>query len=79
MAINSQFESLVEQAAIKWFKDLGYEYSHGSQISNEDRKDTTEVVLNKVLLDSLKRINSKVKQSCIEEAASWMLFRWYCH
>lgn len=68
MAINSQFESLVEQAAIKWFKDLGYEYSHGSQISNEDRKDTTEVVLNKVLLDSLKRINSKVKQSCIEEA-----------
>jgi hypothetical protein len=26
MAINSQFESLVEQAAIKLFKYLGYEY-----------------------------------------------------
>jgi type I restriction enzyme R subunit len=35
MAINSQFESLVEQAAIKWFKDLGYEYLHGSQISSD--------------------------------------------
>lgn len=68
MAINSQFESLVEQAAIKWFKDLGYEYLHGSQISSDDRQDTTEVVLNKVLMDSLKNINPEVKESCIEEA-----------
>ncbi|NFO15531.1 type I restriction endonuclease subunit R [Clostridium botulinum] len=68
MDINSQFESLVEQAAIKWFKDLGYEYSHGSQISRDDRKDTTEVVLNKVLMDSLKKINSEVRESCIEDA-----------
>ncbi|MBN1078300.1 type I restriction endonuclease subunit R [Clostridium botulinum] len=68
MDINSQFESLVEQAAIKWFKDLGYEYSHGSQISRDDRKDTTEVVLNKVLMDSLKNINSEVRESCIEDA-----------
>ena len=68
MDINSQFESLVEQAAIKWFKDLGYEYSHGSQISSDDRKDTTEVVLNKVLMDSLKNINSEVRESCIEDA-----------
>ncbi|HBJ1649205.1 type I restriction endonuclease subunit R [Clostridium botulinum] len=68
MDINSQFESLVEQAAIKWFKDLGYEYSHGSQISRDDRKDTTEVVLNKVLMNSLKKINSEVRESCIEDA-----------
>lgn len=68
MALNAGFESLVEQAAIKWFKDLGYDYIHGSKISIEDRKDTTEVVLNKVLMDSLKRINSKVKKECIEDA-----------
>ena len=45
MALNSQFETLVEQAAIKRFKDLGYEYLHGSQVSSDDRNDTTEVVL----------------------------------
>ena len=68
MALNAGFESLVEQAAIKWFKDLGYDYIHGSKISAEDRKDTTEVVLNKVLMDSLKKINPNVKGECIQEA-----------
>lgn len=68
MALNSKFESLVEQAAIKWFKDLGYDYIHGSEISIDDRKDTTEVVLNKVLMDSLKIINPNVKKQCIEDA-----------
>jgi len=68
VAINSQFESLVEQAAIKWFKDLGYDYMNGSKISAEDRKDTTEVVLNKVLMDSLNKINPSVKGECIQEA-----------
>lgn len=68
MSINTRFESIVEQASIKWFKDLGYTYLHGSEISIEDRKDNTEVILNKILMDNLRRLNPKVSEECIEDA-----------
>ena len=54
MNLNQNFESVVEQAAIKWFKDIGYEYLHGNEIPVEDRKDYREVILKNRLYKALK-------------------------
>ncbi len=68
MALNVNFESIVEQAALKWFKDIGYEYTPGSEIPTEDRKDYREVVLKARLYDALTKLNPTLPPSCIEDA-----------
>lgn len=68
MNLNPNFESVVEQAAIDWFKDLGYEYIHGSQIPIEDRADLKEVILKNTLYNALIKLNPHLPMDCIEEA-----------
>lgn len=68
MNLNQNFESVVEQAAIKWFKDIGYEYLHGSEIPVEDREDYREVILKNRLYNALIRLNPELLLDCIEEA-----------
>ena len=68
MNLNQNFESVVEQAAIKWFKDIGYEYLHGSEIPVEDREDYREVILKNRLYNALIRLNPELPLDCIEEA-----------
>ncbi|MDI6600232.1 MAG: type I restriction endonuclease subunit R [Thermoanaerobacteraceae bacterium] len=68
MNINQNFESIVEQAAIKWFKDIGYEYLHGNEIAIEDREDYREVVLKNRLYNALTKLNPSLPSNCIEDA-----------
>lgn len=70
--MNSRFESIVEQASIKWFIDIGYKYLHCSEIPLEDRKDSSEVILSKVLYKSLRNINPNVDEECIDDAIMYL-------
>jgi len=68
MNLNQNFESVVEQAAIKWFKDIDYEYLHGSEIPIEDREDYREVILKDRLYNALVKLNPCLPSNCIEDA-----------
>lgn len=68
MSLNVNFENTVEEAAIKWFKDIGYEYLHGSEISVDDREDYREVILKDRLYNALIRLNPSLPHTCIEDA-----------
>ncbi|GAV21855.1 type I restriction endonuclease subunit R [Carboxydothermus pertinax] len=68
MNLNQNFESVVEEAAINWFCDIGYEYLPGSEIPVEDREDFREVILKNRLYNALIKINPGLPLSCIEDA-----------
>ncbi len=73
MAKASQFtESVVEEAALQYFQELGYAYLPGPEIYSEglfaERKGYGEVVLPKRLRDSLAKINSSLPEAVLEEA-----------
>ena len=68
VSLNTAFESIVEQAAIKWFRDIGYEYLHGTEIPIGDRGSYSEVILKDRLYNALTRINPTLPTSCIEDA-----------
>ena len=65
-------ETLVEQAALDWFKELGYEYVHGPSIAPDgdapERADYGQVVLLRRLQDALHRINPGMPDEVIEDA-----------
>jgi len=65
-------ESVLEQAALDWFLELGYEYVHGAHIAPDgeapERDDYGQVVLVGRLRDALTRINPGVPDDAIEEA-----------
>jgi len=54
-------DTLAEQPAIEWFRELGYEYVFGPDISpggsSVERGDFTEVVLKGRLTPALQRLN----------------------
>ena len=52
-------EYMVEKAAISWFKSIGYEHIHGSELSpeNGERDSYRDVILKRRFLNSIKRIN----------------------
>lgn len=65
-------EDQVEQLAIEWFKELGYDYLLGYDIapdsSDPQRDNYQEVVLTKYLYSSLEKLNPTLPKSAIDEA-----------
>lgn len=65
-------ESHLEEAALEWFEELGYEIVFGPDIAPEgeypERKNYGEVVLAERLKDALARINPHLAIDCLDEA-----------
>jgi type I restriction enzyme R subunit len=72
MANNRFVESQLEEAALEWFEELGYELVFGPDIAPEgdypEREDYSEVILTERLKDALRRINPRMPMSAIEDA-----------
>ena len=72
MTKNTFYESQLEEAALEWFEELGYEVVFGPDIAPEgeypEREDYSEVILAERLRDALGRINPKMPGVAIEEA-----------
>ncbi|MCB9585424.1 MAG: type I restriction endonuclease subunit R [Polyangiaceae bacterium] len=69
----SQFsESVVEEATLEWFEELGYQVVHGPEIapgeSGQERGSYQAVLLEGRLRDALARINPDVPPAAIDEA-----------
>ncbi|NCC51700.1 MAG: type I restriction endonuclease subunit R [Spartobacteria bacterium] len=66
------FESVLEEAAIQYFTELGYAYMPGPEIAHDglfaERSGYGDVVLNGRLRDALVRINPRIPVSAIDEA-----------
>jgi len=65
-------EDQVEQLAIEWFKELGYDYMHGYDISPDSeqpqRKNYQEVLLYERVKSALTKLNPTLPTSAIDEA-----------
>jgi type I restriction enzyme R subunit len=65
-------ESVVEQAALAWFAEIGYDIGHGPDLEPggiiQARANLTDVLLRPRLLDALRRINPGVPEAALEEA-----------
>ncbi len=65
-------EETLENQAIYWFEEGGYQYLHGPDISpdgpSSERVDYQQVVLIGRLLDALSRINPHIPTSALDEA-----------
>ena len=72
MSRNAFYESQLEEAALEWFEELGYEVVFGPDIAPEgdypEREDYSDVILAERLKDALRRINPKMPDSAIEDA-----------
>lgn len=72
MTKNTFYESQLEEAALEWFEELGYEVVFGPDIAPEgeypEREDYSEVILAERLRDALGRINPGMPGVAIEEA-----------
>ena len=66
-------EDDLEQLALTWFQDCGWEYSYGPDIAPDgsapERADYKQVVLVERLLDVLRRLNPEVPDAVLEEVA----------
>jgi type I restriction enzyme R subunit len=64
-------EDQLEQLAIQWFQDTGWNYVHGAVIAPEgvaaEREDFREVVLKGRLAEAVRRLNPKLPESAVEE------------
>jgi len=65
-------EDKVEQLAIEWFKELGYDYLHGYDIapdsSSPERNTYQEVLLSNRLYTALTKLNPTLPKTAIDEA-----------
>ena len=65
-------EDQVEQLAIEWFKELGYDYLHGYEIapdsSDPQRSNYQEVLLSNRLHTALPKLNPTLPTTAIDEA-----------
>jgi len=65
-------EDQVEQLAIEWFKELGYDYELGYDIApdseHSERDNYQEVILSKCLHIALEKLNPTLPKSAIDEA-----------
>ena len=70
-------EDQVELQGIQWFKELGYNYKNGYQISpdgtNPERDDFRKVILEERLSSSLKRINPEIPHKTIINSITQIL------
>src|SRR5699024_9918477 len=55
-------ETLVEYRMINQLQKLGYDYVYGGEL-NQERTSTTEVILNKRLTESVKRLNPWISEN----------------
>ncbi|HEX5364788.1 MAG TPA: type I restriction endonuclease subunit R, partial [Gallionella sp.] len=66
-------EDHLEQLALTWFQDCGWEYCYGPDIAPDgtapERADYKQVVLVERLLDALGRLNPGVPESVLDEVA----------
>ncbi|MDD4913201.1 MAG: type I restriction endonuclease subunit R [Sideroxydans sp.] len=66
-------EDQLEQLALTWFQDCGWEYCYGPDIAPDgtapERADYRQVVLAERLLDALRRLNPGVPESVLDEVA----------
>lgn len=64
-------EDPLEQLAIQWFQDTGWNYVHGAVIAPEgvaaEREDFRAVVLKGRLAEAVRRLNPKLPESAVEE------------
>ena len=67
--LNLTEDHLVEQPAINWFKEVGYSYIHGSELSpeNQERESYRDVILKKRFIPAIKKLNSWLTDSLAEE------------
>jgi type I restriction enzyme R subunit len=67
-------ESIVEDAAIEWFQELGYDYAYGPDITSLDagaeRANQKQVLLSERLLQALWRINPKAPSVALEKVVA---------
>ncbi len=72
MTTNAFCESQLEEAALQWFEELGYEIACGPDISPggayPERDDYREVILAPRVRDALVRINPKMPPAALDEA-----------
>ncbi|MGI6678471.1 MAG: type I restriction endonuclease subunit R [Dehalobacterium sp.] len=65
-------ESHLEEAALEWFEELGYEIVFAPDIAPDgdypEREDYGEIILNERLKEALKRINPKMPDDALEDA-----------
>lgn len=65
-------ESDLEQAALEWFEELGYENVFGPDLAPDgdfsEREGFDEVILNERLLKSMERVNPNLSSDIIKEA-----------
>lgn len=65
-------ESDLEQAALEWFEELGYELVFGPDIAPDgdfaERKSFDEVILKERLFESMQKVNTNLSREAIEEA-----------
>lgn len=65
-------EDQVEQLAIEWFDELDYDYFHASKIApesdNPQRESYQDVILDKILKESLQKLNPELDLTAIEDA-----------
>jgi len=66
-------EDQLEQICLEWFREGGYEYAFGPDISHDgdvpEREDYRQVVLTGRLLFSMQKINPHIPLAALEEAA----------
>src|SRR5271154_5226879 len=69
MSIN---ESIVEDAALEWFRELGYALGHGPHLAPgepaSERDTFGEVVLVRRLREAIRRLNPAIPEEAREEA-----------
>ena len=62
-------EDQLEQLAIQWFRDTGWNYVHGAVIAPEgvaaEREDFRAVVLKGRLAEAVRRLNPKLPDSAV--------------
>jgi type I restriction enzyme R subunit len=67
-------ESTLEQAALEWLQDLGYDYAYGPEIavdgSRPERADYAETILRTRLEDALTRLNPHLPPAARQQAFS---------
>src|SRR4051794_12236366 len=65
-------ESTVEEAALSWFRDLGYTVEHALRLAPgevaSERISFTDVVLSRRLSDAIERLNSNIPSEAREVA-----------
>src|SRR3990172_874143 len=65
-------ESVVEEAALSWFGNIGWRIAHGPEIAPDmpaaERRDYGEVVLAQRLRDALARLNPALPADALEDA-----------